>query len=273
MAPEIKLPVLPTEVRVASSGVFFYAFGVKSGLGPHEIRAEATRDWMAHYASQRKVCGVFGINGHRFNAQVVEAIPRNFPQVSYYPDGVGIFTGVEADGVFGIKPGMGFVIRSADCPLVFLAGNDERVFLHAGFNSIHPHPRGEERRDGVIEHGLDTMKTPPSEIRAYVLYGVGPTSFPCPDDHPKHGQGNRELREFVARVWGRRCVRVRRSDKQPSISLPHIITAQLLRRGVLRKHITWDDIDTVTDRKDGEFVYHSSTRSRERNLILALCQE
>ena len=35
MAPEIKLPVLPTEVRVASSGVFFYAFGVKSGLGPH----------------------------------------------------------------------------------------------------------------------------------------------------------------------------------------------------------------------------------------------
>lgn len=234
----------------------------------------SVRDQMASYVRTRRVSRLFNINPKEFNARVVGPEGAFFGQMGTH-EGVEIYFDTYLDGVVGLSPGSGFWLRSGDCATVVLVGHGEVAALHGGLHSLLV-PYWKEgfsatpNRPSVIQNAVLQMATRPDEIHARILCGIGPESYILRSDIPKHAPHNARLTQEVRTRWGSRCIR-RISRGTFSLSIPDLVTAQLRQLGVPKGNITWDEIDTMTDRHDGTYTWYSQARSEtQRNHVLVL---
>ena len=232
------------------------------------------REQMAAYAAELDIKRILAINPSKFNARVIVPRARYFAG-HHMHHGVTIHHGAFVDGIVGMLTGSAVWIRTADCPTVVLVGRGQVTVLHCGLKSLiaqywHPQYVGAPNRPSVIQAAMARLHTPPSELTAHIVCGIGPRSYLLRMDHPVHGRHNKRLMREVQTRWGKQCVR-RVGLRERSVSLTDIITAQLLQAGVPEARIQPDLNDTAADkdRQTGEFIWYSASRGdTERNHVL-----
>lgn len=257
----------PDAQPFVGSGLSVSLWGMLSGLGTSRIMDRSTQEWMASFAVTLGVKAIYAINGEECNTRVVRAAGEYFPTHAWFDRyGVEVLSGAMVDGLYALESGRAFWMRTGDCPtIVVVYPSGKMAALHAGRRSLLP-DGWQSGRLSVIQNLSQRM--PLDGARVYLVCGVGPKSYPVPDDHPTYGASNAALRHDVAKRWGRECVR--ETDTGPSLSLIDIARAQLMSCGVAEDNIHWDGIDTVADRDaEGNFVWASTVRGdRERNHVL-----
>ena len=272
-ADQAPVPDAPTAIA-RFSGMEVRLFG-REHDDPGRTLDPAARELAAlRVRDVRGVRELFAPNPQDFNAKMIDARADSFPLHDVRHD-VTIHYGERADGIIGLPKGTGFWIRSADCPTVVLTAGTYVAILHAGLRSlVVQHWRddyaGAPDRGSVIEHALLRLPVHRRNISVRIFCGIGPESYLLRMDHPVHGKYNEQLVERVTKHWGDACVRDIGHGFQ-SLSLVHLIRAQLERRGVWGARIVWDKRDTAADVRGGAFVWHSQSRGdRGRNSILIL---
>ncbi len=254
-------------------GVHVHLFG--KGAPLRRTMDMETQRMLALHVVGKGVGNIFAINGQEFNAKVIRPLPVHYRSEKGFGGhsihhSLNFFFGALADGIVGLTDGDGFFYRTADCPTVLITNGDIFSALHAGKDSlIDKNWDSRSCRPSVIQNGIWVMNADPSEMSAFILCGIGPSSYHCTDDHPRYGPKNRQLREMVARRYGSRCIRETREG--PSLSLPDLISSELLRCGLREDRIFYDDIDTARElAPDGvSHLWASAHRGdRDRNGIL-----
>lgn len=234
-------------------------WGLPSGLGAARIMDTSTREWMAGYARTLGVEAVFAINGEECNTRVVRADGEHFPSHAWFEDRrVEVFSGAQVDGIYALERNQAFWMRSADClAIAAVYPSGKMAVVHAGRRSLLPEGWQAGNRLSVVQRLNERM--PLEGARAYLVCGVGPESYPVPDDHPTYGPKNAEFRRRVAARWG--PASIRETNLGPSLSLVDVARSQLISCGISKGDIHWDGIDTVADVDDeGNFVWGSTVR-------------
>jgi len=107
----------------------------------------------------------------------------------------------EADGIITAIKGIVPVIRTADCVPVFLYDPEKGILgaVHSGWKGTMLNISAKCVKEMVFLYGSD-----PSEIKAYILPSIGPSSYEVNEDVSRHFPGNIILQNdktFVD-LWG-----------------------------------------------------------------------
>ncbi|MEX1026560.1 MAG: hypothetical protein WD049_00920 [Candidatus Paceibacterota bacterium] len=227
---------------------------------------------------------IWAPNPSAFNAKVVDATDKTFPEV-VGNDYIHIRRGVDADGVV-VPHGHSGMIASADCPTIVVTNKSVGVIMaHAGRDSLIDRVALQEIREprhhfSVVDAIAERI--PPNvrgQTEVFITCGIGADHFA----HPVGGTNesgesvvnlhNVTLRDYLIGL-GKDCLYG--DPDQVKISLPHVIQAQFHRHGIT--DVSWDSIDTYGDREEigryHRYPWHSSRRGRNpgekqyRNLVL-----
>jgi YfiH family protein len=140
---------------------------------------------------------------------VLYALQQHGALTFVYEAGTALAPGVhlvgQCDGLITAQPGVGLVVRNADCLPVALAGGGAVAMLHAGWRGLAADILGRAVRRLDVEFGV-----PSSELEAVIGPGVGPCHYEvnreviaglesCPTEDPGwHRDGRVDLARFAA---------------------------------------------------------------------------
>jgi len=143
--------------------------------------------------------------------------------------------GLPADGVF-LDTNNAFMMSSSGCPIIMASAGNEFVAAHAGRDSLidrgavigTPIRKHVSVVDTIVEkfegHGAQ-----PCDIVMVMLFAIPAEAFAHPEDHPRYGQFNRALADFVGNRWPGG---VFQKQKQIFLDLEKVFVEQALQKGV-----------------------------------------
>lgn len=204
--------------------------------------------------------------------------------------------GTNADGC-RLNPGQAYLMSSAGCPTIIAyypkdpkQGDKIKVDVaHAGLRSLIDEQEAltrlpSRKPESVVESMLHSMNC--TGKKAYRLKRVGAViAFPIPPtelsylwDHPRHGENNEAICEYIRSKWGEGCVpgnngRGSSGAREGKIDLAQIITRQFGEFGIPPENIgliLTSDAFWKTAGPDGHEVWYS-TRGKfptRRNLTI-----
>ncbi len=198
--------------------------------------------------------------------------------IPVYSD-VKLMRGMDADGVYDLKPGDAFVMSPANCMLIvaygkYRFGRSRLITSHAGRNSLWS-PNDEKH--GVAAQIVATMKSggiAPEALRIWLGLSIsaGP-HFEHLVDNPKW-QDNKKWVDYALSLSSD-CVKNNGTEERPDYSrgwldIKQIAKHQLMRLGVPAEQITLDSVCTHCDTDaNGVPIWGSNVRgANERNLVM-----
>lgn len=226
----------------------------------------ATISMAAHMSG---VCQVYSPNISQFNARICKHDELTEDVTTGIVDAkVPIFRGAHADGVIIGRRSACF-LATADCPTVIMWSHAKPnlVCLHAGLRSLVDFRRVEEGasnrvHESVIDASLELFgRDNAHKVHVHALCGIAADNYSFPEDHADWGGFNRKLLKALREMSNGYADGAVNGN---SISLPLLIRAQCMARGVRADRISWDTIDTYSDR-DHIGGYRWNSHRMERN--------
>lgn len=283
------MPISPTlSVPLFEGAVTVHAFGREhgcnfsfKGIDSSPLARSTHKEIFAALASISSRCGYVAPSPVKMNAEIMSLGDPYWIRARYwvrkrkaFPYGTySLKRGGHADGLSGLTSHSGYAMSAADCALIVAKNEGFIIAAHAGRNSIvdmQAMKGGAPRRNESVVHAIKEE----IEKRGYVFrntsFWVGFSlsagahfAHRFDDSHNTH---NRRMVEHILHSYGPTCFK--EDPENGWLDTKELIRQQLLHLSAKEERIELDSICTYSDKKNGEYLWHSNVRNgADRNLI------